>query len=376
MDTFFASPYRSTPEELASDLELIADNPVINGLMNFVSGLFAVLNHNRQVLILNKYFFEMMGVDDSGGIFGLRVGEAVNCIHAFDMPAGCGTSRFCSSCGAAISMVTALEGRNSDEKTCAIDILKKDKIINLHFSVRSCPVDLENRRFILVFFQDISRDQQLYNLKQVFFHDINNILSGLIGRCEILLYNDSPAKKSDIEKIYGCSMRIASEIAIQRNLFAVDSYVPKPVYEEVSVVLIFDDLAGIFRNHPASEARILEFMPVEEDLVFISDRSLIVRILGNMITNAFEATGKGETVRVFCRHEEKKIIFSVWNREPVPNNIAKRIFQRNFSTKKGLERGLGTYSMKFFGESILKGKVDFSTSGEEGTAFSLYLDIQ
>lgn len=374
MDTFFASPYRSTPEELASDLELIADNPVINGLMNFVSGLFAVLNHNRQVLILNKYFFEMMGVDDSGGIFGLRVGEAVNCIHAFDMPAGCGTSRFCSSCGAAISMVTALEGRNSDEKTCAIDILKNDKIINLHFSVRSCPVDLENRRFILIFFQDISRDQQLYNLKKVFFHDINNILSGLIGRCEILLYNDSPAKKSDIEEIYGCSMRIASEIAIQRNFFAVDSYVPKPVYEKISVVLIFDDLAGIFRNHPASEARILEFMPIEEDLVFVSDRSLIVRILGNMITNAFEATGEGETVRVFWGYEEKRIIFSVWNREPVPGNIAKRIFQRNFSTKKGLERGLGTYSMKFFGESILKGKVDFSTSGEKGTVFSLYLD--
>ena len=45
-----------------------------------------------------------------------------------------------------------------------------------------------------------------------------------------------------------------------------------------------------------------------------------------------------------------------------------RIFQRSFSTKGSPGRGLGTYAMKLFGESVLGGQVDFET-GAEGTTF-------
>mgnify|MGYP006293419399 CR=1 len=37
------------------------------------------------------------------------------------------------------------------------------------------------------------------------------------------------------------------------------------------------------------------------------------------------------------------------------------LFKRSFSTK-GVGRGIGTYSMKLFGEKYLKGKVDFKNS--------------
>jgi sensor histidine kinase regulating citrate/malate metabolism len=49
--------------------------------------------------------------------------------------------------------------------------------------------------------------------------------------------------------------------------------------------------------------------------------------------------------------------------------IANRIFQRNFSTKAQAGRGVGTYSMKLFGEKILGGKVSFTSSREDGTVF-------
>jgi sensor histidine kinase regulating citrate/malate metabolism len=50
-----------------------------------------------------------------------------------------------------------------------------------------------------------------------------------------------------------------------------------------------------------------------------------------------------------------------------------RIFQRNYSTKSDSGRGLGTYSMKLFGETYLGGKVDFTSSESEGTTFHLRL---
>jgi signal transduction histidine kinase len=52
--------------------------------------------------------------------------------------------------------------------------------------------------------------------------------------------------------------------------------------------------------------------------------------------------------------------------------IQLQIFQRFFSTK-GPGRGLGTYSMKLFGERYLKGKVDFSSQAPQGTTFTVTL---
>jgi sensor histidine kinase regulating citrate/malate metabolism len=51
------------------------------------------------------------------------------------------------------------------------------------------------------------------------------------------------------------------------------------------------------------------------------------------------------------------------------------MFQRNFSTKDGMGRGLGTYSMKFLGEEILGGRVSFTSDPENGTTFSLRLAV-
>ncbi|RJR33419.1 MAG: ATP-binding protein [Desulfobacteraceae bacterium] len=68
-------------------------------------------------------------------------------------------------------------------------------------------------------------------------------------------------------------------------------------------------------------------------------------------------------------------IFNVWNRQAIPPRVALRIFQRNFTTKEEAGRGLGTYSMKFFGEKILGGQVSFTTSAESGTVFKFSLPI-
>jgi len=51
--------------------------------------------------------------------------------------------------------------------------------------------------------------------------------------------------------------------------------------------------------------------------------------------------------------------------------VALRVFQRSFSTKAGQGRGLGTFSMKLFGENYLGGRVSFTSLQEAGTTFSL-----
>jgi len=67
--------------------------------------------------------------------------------------------------------------------------------------------------------------------------------------------------------------------------------------------------------------------------------------------------------------------FHVHNDGMIPDAVAARIFQRSFSTKGTPGRGLGTYSMKLFGENILGGKVGFHSTDQQGTTFYLTLPI-
>jgi sensor histidine kinase regulating citrate/malate metabolism len=99
----------------------------------------------------------------------------------------------------------------------------------------------------------------------------------------------------------------------------------------------------------------------------------LVRVLTNMIKNALEAIFDGETVRVRFERQGGDPVFLVHNPGAVPPEVAMRIFQRSFSTKKGKGRGIGTYSMKLFGEKFLGGKVSFQTSEKGGTIFSIRL---
>ena len=103
-----------------------------------------------------------------------------------------------------------------------------------------------------------------------------------------------------------------------------------------------------------------------------TDPDLLLRILGNMVKNALEATPKGGTVKIWHEQKDSMHGYCVHNHGVIPEKIALQIFQRSFTTKKEQGRGIGTYSMKLIGEKYLGGKVTFTSSEKEGTVFSFF----
>jgi signal transduction histidine kinase len=106
-----------------------------------------------------------------------------------------------------------------------------------------------------------------------------------------------------------------------------------------------------------------------------TDIGILVRVITNMVKNALEAIARGGTVKLWAEDDESGCAFRVWNEGVIPDQIARQIFKRSFSTKQGRGRGLGTYSMKLLGEQHLGGKVSFTTSETEGTIFSITLPL-
>ena len=106
-----------------------------------------------------------------------------------------------------------------------------------------------------------------------------------------------------------------------------------------------------------------------------TDPPMLLRVLTNMLMNAFEATETGGEVKLNIAADNDAVSFSVWNKECIPENIQQRIFQQYFSTKNGNGRGFGTYSIKLIGEQFLRGKVSFTSRESKGTVFRFELPL-
>ena len=366
--TFFAPPERADKNLIHTEIEIISRSPIMSGLLNTVNGLLAVVNEHRQVIALNDSFLELLGIDDPAESLGLRPGEILNCTHCHDEPAGCGTTRYCSTCGAAIAMVACIETGIPSEEICALSAKINMSDVELVLKVKSQCINIEESRFILLFLQDITLQMHRAALERTFFHDLNNMIGILTGATELLV-ESSPSELTDI--VQKAAVRLKREVDIQRFLLQGETIDYKIDLQSVSTREIIEELQTCFSSHRLCIDRKIEFPDNYPDVIFSTDVTLLVRVLSNMIINALEAIDEDGVVKITIEKLYESLRFSVWNEGEIPPGVAVRIFQRNFSTKGEDGRGTGTYSMKLLGEKILKGKVTFFSSAEEGTTFTL-----
>ena len=370
MKTYFASPERADEQELAAAVAFASKNPIISSLLSSVGGLLAVLDEHRQIVALNDEFLQMLGIADPAAVLGLRPGEVLRCIHAHEEPGGCGTSRFCSSCGAAIAIVSSLAEDAPKERLCALSAMQGDKAMDAALLVRSRPVRLEGKRFLLLFVQDVTKQEQRAALERSFFYDINNMLGLLAGTAELLAQGSG--QQADLtETIHRSAMRLAKEVTVHRCLLQEENAVIQPMLTDVAVQGVCDELRSFFFSHIVVCQQEIMFPEQVPELVLSTDPSLLLRVLCNMITNALEASQAGpeKQVRVWLEQTADQLVFCVWNAQVIPPETACRIYQLYFSTKGEPGRGIGTYSMKLIGEKILGGKVSFTSSKAAGTVF-------
>lgn len=372
MKTYFASAERTDRDTLTAEIESVSKSPVLSGLLHSIGGLLAVLDANRQIVAVNDSLLTFLAIDDPAQVLGLRPGQALSCEHADEAPAGCGTTKACSTCGAVLAIVCCQAENKPVERLCALKGSKGGQPVELALKVQSQPIKVDGHRFVLLFIQDVTDDERRAALERTFFHDINNLLAILMGASEILL-EDQP---SDLARtVFQVAQCLKNEVHLQACLVAGESGAYTPAWEPLDARTILSDLEGFFATHTAARERHLQVVGGMEAIGFHSDRAALLRVLSNMVLNALEATDPGGTVRVWVIPKGGELCFSTWNRQPIDDAIKGRIFQRNFSTKSESGRGLGTYSMKLFGEKLLQGRVDFTSSEAEGTIFTLTLPL-
>jgi signal transduction histidine kinase len=143
---------------------------------------------------------------------------------------------------------------------------------------------------------------------------------------------------------------------------------PRPIRTRTAL----EELRLQYLRHSTAVDRAVDLDDVWDGLV-VTDRQLLLRVLGNMLKNALEATPAGGAVSIACAEHGDEVLFSVHNEQVMPDDVQLQVFQRSFTTKGQPGRGVGTYSMKLFGERYLGGRVSFVSRAPEGTTFTLVL---
>lgn len=365
--THYAPPGRASEEILRRQQRLVWEAPLLAVTLDNLQEIVLVLNPERQIVFANRRFREFAGTDDSSSLCGLRPGEALGCVYALaeETPAGCGTSKFCRTCGA-VNAILNSQSDGMDIQECSI--IRQDHADALNLRVRTSRVLLDDDIFTLFAVENISHEKRREELERIFFHDILNTAGAVRGLADVLELAP-PEKQGEFRhRISLGATRLVDEINSHRLIAAAERDELACVPVTVAAADFLREVLFLFEEHPSARERELALAEGGEDCVLETDRGLLSRVIVNMVRNALEATPAGGTVTIGCGREADGVRFSVHNAGAMPGDVALQVFRRSFSTK-GKGRGLGTYSMRLIGERYLKGRIFFTSGEEEGTAF-------
>ncbi len=366
LPTRYAPAERYPPDEVAEQMHMVASIALLPEIFDAIPDLIMIVNDRRQIVFANRALRDLAQIDTTADLDGKRPGELFGCLHSGEEPGGCGTAEACATCGA---LRAVLNSQQVDTIDVQESHFTRSDGVSFDFQVHAVPIKLSDSPFTVVTVKDISHEKRRRVLEHVFFHDIMNALT-IVLNSVYLIDGADPQTLAKLQGILEHSANyLKDEIQSHQELVAAEDGELVVYPTSIHALEYLIDLVSIYHHHELASERTLLIDPASEDVPFVSDPTLLRRVLGNMIKNALEATQSGETITLKCVAKgDDEVEFSVHNPVYIPHHIQLQVFQRSFSTR-GEGRGLGTYSMRLLSEHYLGGQVSFTSSKEQGTTF-------
>ena len=357
-----------TPQE--EDQKLLMNSEFVRKLIDSIPEALLILNKDREAIFSNTRLLNFIGTKDFSGVLGKLPGQLLNCRHAMDMDgAGCGKTASCKYCGLFNATDQSLKGKDAQEE-CRVLTIKNEA---LDLKVWATPLKINEKAYTIITLMDNSSEKRRETLERVFFHDIMNSAGGVFGLAKLMKESPEIAEQRDIPSmIYISTEHLIEEIRSQQQLKKAENNSLEVGSAEMMTGTLLEDVIKLYVSHPVAKGIDLKVSHKAENLKITTDPVLVRRVVGNMTKNALEASKKGDTVTLSCTLSGRGVVFTVNNPGVIPDEVKLQLFNRSYSTK-GEGRGIGTYSMKLFGEKYLKGKVSFESNDWTGTTFIMEL---
>jgi signal transduction histidine kinase len=360
---------RLDSSKVLAQVRLLAADPLGAAVLGVVDGAAAVVNEQRQILAVNAAMLAVLRLKDDAGCRGLRFGDAVACVNAAKGPGGCETSRACHHCGAMKAILGSLEQGETQTGECLLSMNEGGRWEAREFAVRSLPLQVGAFNWSLVTLRDLGDQKRREILERQFIHDMALACQELQGWVGLLQGTGAEATQVAEHVLERWGRRMVKAEA-HRQLLEAELGELVPVLHTLGPGPLLDQVARAIGDQ--ADARLLRLPLPPDPPLLHTDPAILVGILCEMVANALEAMPPGGQAQIGFGLRPGPTFF-VRNPGCLPPEVADCIFQRSFSTREAKGRGLGTYRMKVLGETILGGKVGFSTSWEQGTEFFIEL---
>jgi len=369
-DTYFAPAGRAPAEQLNDQIQAVIQAEFVATLLDAIPTIAMILNEQRQIVAVNRCLVETFDIRDPAALIGLRPGEALGCIHSSQGPGGCGTALSCSVCGAVRAILDSNEECCQASDECHI-MLKDNGGTALDLEATATPLFVAQKHFTVFTLKDTSSEKRKLVMERTFFHDIINTAGGIHGLAFLLVEQADLSADKEMEYkglLVSLSDNLIEEIKHQRSLVAAERGEFRPQLEEVDLNELLNEVCELHGHHTHLPGRNIR-LEAAATSVIRTDPPILRRIIGNMLLNGLEAipAGGSVTVRHHCSPESLRI--EVSNPGEMPPDVQLKVFKRSFSSKATTGRGIGTYSMKLFGERYLGGTVGFSCADGLTTFF-------
>jgi nitrogen-specific signal transduction histidine kinase len=369
--TMFAPAERIPKKELNGFYEELANDQMLKLITDAMPDVATILSPERQIIYANKALLALISGSSPDDYLGDRPGELLSCIHATETIGGCGTTASCRFCGAVNAIIECQRTGKQVQNECRISALVDRNPVSFDLLVTTTPFPFNNKQYIVFTVKDISDQKRKKTLEKMFFHDVLNTASGLNGILYVMKESEDRELIRELtEYAEKASTDLIEEILSQRSLVAAENGELLVSNSNFQINAMMSDVASNMRHHKTAGGKIIAVEPFHGFHTMFSDAHLIKRILTNLVKNALEASFNSDTITISAKELGNNIEFSVHNPGIIPDAVRQQIFQRSFSTK-GVDRGLGLYSIKLLTTSYLKGEVFFSSEDYGGTTFTV-----
>lgn len=367
LTTKCAPPERLSINEVQEEREKLSGH-ICSSYFDFFPLPLIVLNSHRQIVFSNKAFLDILGIADLGSFLGLRPGEAMGCAYAHVETAGCGTSTFCRECGALKAVLESMINSAKSQHECQLLIKHDDENSARDLRIFVSPWDVEDGKYYVVSIVDIADEKRRKILERIFFHDILNAAGGAKALLDTL-FDEVPEESKELMSLVQASLfGLVEEIKKQKQLLALENKEYSLSMITLQGIELINLVAKEYCTHPKAYGKKIIVSPSSINVQVLSDYTLLMRVIINMVINALEATPENGSITIGLDDDGDCAKFWVASRRVIPDHVKVQIFKRSFSTK-GVDRGLGTYSIKLLTENYLGGKVGFTSEEPDGTVF-------
>ncbi|MBF0220067.1 MAG: hybrid sensor histidine kinase/response regulator [Gammaproteobacteria bacterium] len=236
--------------------------------------------------------------------------------------------------------------------------------VRAHMKLREHQYQLERQLDL-----QMSNFRLLEDVERMTRHDLKGPLSVVIHSVEEL--RESPSEASLLDEIGAAAQLILQMINNTLDVYKMEQGTYKLNAKALALLPLLKQAIKICQ--PSSEASGVNVaLDESRPVTLMAEEMLCIPLFVNLLKNAIEASPAGKEVSVKIQTKAAMAAIEIHNMGAIPEAIRDHFFDKYVTSGKEGGSGLGTYSAQLMA-TTMQGKIEFTSSKEEGTTLTVSL---